>query len=363
MPPKTTLWDLDDHSKGKHIVLQRYLNAWLPILSRYNGRLLIIDGFAGPGLYSNGHEGSPLIALEAAMKHRDKAVQDQEIVFYFIESDLKRLEHLETLIKERYPKLPANFKVDFIGGKFDETLTQLLDSIDDQKKHLAPCFAMIDPFGVSDTPMAIIQRLLGNRKAEVYISVMYEFINRFLASSEFGPHLDRLFGSDAWRGALDLEDRSRKKEFLYNLYKKELKSAGAQHAIHFDLYNGNRHVYGIFFASQSWVGADRIKEAIWKVAPNGDFIFRGEHSDGLDLVNPDFRPLLGAIRQEFSGKGWVTPKDIAMFVGSDNTDYYSAQMKKNALKPLEQEGFLEVHPESVRSRRFTYKDDIKIKIS
>lgn len=45
---KEVLWDLEEHSFGKHLVLQKYINAWFPILSKFNGRLLFIDGFAGP---------------------------------------------------------------------------------------------------------------------------------------------------------------------------------------------------------------------------------------------------------------------------------------------------------------------------
>lgn len=54
--------------QGKHIVLRSYLDAWLPILSygaRYRaamgaGKLVLVDGFAGPGRYSTGEDGSPL---------------------------------------------------------------------------------------------------------------------------------------------------------------------------------------------------------------------------------------------------------------------------------------------------------------
>jgi hypothetical protein len=48
MPPKTVTWTLDEHTLGKHLVLRAYLDAWLPIMSRRNGRILFIDGFAGP---------------------------------------------------------------------------------------------------------------------------------------------------------------------------------------------------------------------------------------------------------------------------------------------------------------------------
>ena len=59
MPPNSTTWPLSPHTEGKHIVLRAYLDAWLPKLGRYNKRVAFIDGFAGPGEYSTGEEGSP----------------------------------------------------------------------------------------------------------------------------------------------------------------------------------------------------------------------------------------------------------------------------------------------------------------
>src|SRR5437868_3544213 len=63
--PDETLWPLEPHTLGKHLVLRAYLDAWLPIMARWNGRILFIDGFAGPGEYSTGEDGSPIIALKA----------------------------------------------------------------------------------------------------------------------------------------------------------------------------------------------------------------------------------------------------------------------------------------------------------
>jgi hypothetical protein len=39
--------------------VRAYLDAWLPILSSVNSRILFIDGFAGPGEYAGSEEGSP----------------------------------------------------------------------------------------------------------------------------------------------------------------------------------------------------------------------------------------------------------------------------------------------------------------
>jgi hypothetical protein len=70
--PSDTLWKLEPHTAAKHRILRSYLNAWLPILSKYNSRLVLIDGFAGPGEYEGGEPGSPLIMLDAFLSHAYK---------------------------------------------------------------------------------------------------------------------------------------------------------------------------------------------------------------------------------------------------------------------------------------------------
>lgn len=91
MPPKTTTWPLDPHTHGKHLVLRSYLGAWFPIMSKGNRRVLFIDGFAGPGEYEGGEEGSPIIALRAYLDHNARARMSNDVGFYFIEKEEEAL--------------------------------------------------------------------------------------------------------------------------------------------------------------------------------------------------------------------------------------------------------------------------------
>ena len=47
MSISSTLWERDEQTGGKHLILKHYLDGWFPILGRWNGRLLFIDGFRG----------------------------------------------------------------------------------------------------------------------------------------------------------------------------------------------------------------------------------------------------------------------------------------------------------------------------
>ena len=76
-----TVWPADAHTQAKHAILQKYVGAWFPILTGQTAKIarqrgvapkreiLFIDGFAGPGEYTNGKAGSPVIALKAALNH------------------------------------------------------------------------------------------------------------------------------------------------------------------------------------------------------------------------------------------------------------------------------------------------------
>ena len=85
MPPRTTKWPLKPHTLGKHMVLENYMQAWLPIMTRWNGRVLFIDAFAGPGEYECGERGSPVIALHALINHNARRQMKSEINYLFIE--------------------------------------------------------------------------------------------------------------------------------------------------------------------------------------------------------------------------------------------------------------------------------------
>jgi len=362
MEPKKTLWKLDQHTRGKHEVLRNYLNAWLPILGRNNQRILIIDGFAGPGIYENKEDGSPIIALKALAEHRSRNQITSEVVFIFIEKEIKRAEYLKNVIDNSNLCLPTNCKIEVKNGVFDETMTQILDQLDSQTRHLAPCFVMVDPFGVSETPMSIMHRILQNPKSEVYISFMYEAINRFKCTPEFEKHLDNLFGSSEWRNGINITDVEARKDFFYNLYENQLRLAGAKYVVHFDLYEGQRLIYAIFFGTQSPTGCDRMKQSIWKVAPFGDFTFHAAHLGqltlGLQLT--DYSLLKQSLQKCFSGKGWISIEEVVDFTASDKTDFHTGHLKRNALTQMEDEGLIEVDGKTRKKKR-TYPDRTRLR--
>jgi three-Cys-motif partner protein len=96
-----TRWPRWPHTKAKHDLLVRYLQAWFPILGRTAGRAIVLDAFAGPGRYDHGVDGSPVFVLETLLDHNDfKNWSTCEFVLVFNELDPERYESLAGVLAE-----------------------------------------------------------------------------------------------------------------------------------------------------------------------------------------------------------------------------------------------------------------------
>jgi three-Cys-motif partner protein len=358
--PKETVWDLEPHTAAKHEILRRYLSAWFPIMGASHGRIVYVDGFAGPGRYSKGEPGSPLIALQVALDQRKQSGGD--IVFWFIEERDDRLTHLREELKRC--TYPAHFKVTARSGRFDENFDRLVASIECEGQQPAPTFAFIDPFGFSGIPFTLIKRLLRQKRCEALITFMVDAINRFLEHPEEAvvQHIVEAFGSeDALRIAKGSGDRVSK---LRDLYQKRLATV-AKFVRYFEMRDRNdRPQYYLFFATNNPLGHRKMKEAMWKVDPHGEFRFSdATDPDQMVLFDADPTEALAAeIRSRFRGKGRVTGRDVRTFV-EDDTAYLKKHMTA-ALKHEEQSGLLSVddsRTDGKQRRANSFPDEVRLK--
>ena len=264
-----------------------------------------------------------------------------EIQFKFIEKDIRRAQHLEKLLGERGHLSFADIEV--INSTFTETLTSVLDRLEQFRAGLAPSLVMIDPFGFSDTPMELIGRILRNDKAEVYISFMYSFINRFDEHPKLESSFDSLYGTKEWRQLAKIPDPEERKVALYGLYERRLRESGAKYVLHFELYEGQRLEYAIFFGTGNLRGCDEMKKAIWKVAPMGDFRYTGGTENQLALGGGlvDSNRLQDEIRQRYLGVERVTIDAVREFITSDETGFHSGHLLDHALIPMAASGELQ----------------------
>ncbi|MEV7447046.1 three-Cys-motif partner protein TcmP [Streptomyces sp. NPDC091204] len=345
--PKTTLWELEPHTRAKHDLLRRYLGGWFPVLSAYNGRIVFLDGFAGPGAYENGEPGSPLIALDALLTHAYFPRMSCEFLFFFCEADPKRFESLKELIEvykaENYP-WPSNVKVEAVNSPFEQTATDLLSHLSTQKKRLAPTFAFVDPFGFSGLPMNLLADLLSFSRCELFVNYMVDFVNRFAGAGNVDHHLTELFGTDEYKHAASLRGKERQ-QFLHDLYQRQLSEVcGLTYVQSFAMINRTGHIgYYLFHGTRDVKGVELMKDAMWKVDPGGGFTF-SDRLAGQDVlfteVDIDVTPLRAALLREFAGRT-VNISRLEEFT-LVNTPYRKTHLRKPVLSPLEREGLIQV---------------------
>lgn len=349
---QNTIWDLEPHTVAKHKILERYLQAWMPILSSRHSSLNYIDGFAGPGIYSKGEEGSPLIAIRTAVMHKVKLTN---VKFIFVECREDRAKTLEKVLGKRFPALPNNFEYQIVCGEFANAMNEALDTLEAERKILAPTFVFIDPFGLKGFPMSLVARVLNYPRCEVLITFMEGYIVRF--TDELRANiLDELFGTPKWRNVKKKITSEERKNFLLKLYQNQLGGVSrGSHVRSFEMKDRRgRTIYYLVYCTKHEKGMEVMKEAMWKQDPTGRYSFS-------DRTNPRQKLLLDYENEvwwaEAAGrdvytrfKGKTVPLEVIKIFIILKTPWLFR--KRPILRRLEEKGRIRnVRP---RKRKFTY---------
>ncbi len=355
-------WPIEPHTEVKHAILRKYLNAWLAILSRWNSRIVYIDGFSGPGEYTGGEDGSPVIAIKSVLEH--KLSLRAEIVMLFVEKVSERCKFLKNKLEGM--KVPDNVKYEILCGEFRNVISDALDGIKSRSLSVAPSFVFIDPFGFSGIPLNLIKKIMENPTCEVLITFMYENISRFLSLEENKKHLTETFGTDKWKDVPE-GDPKKKMEYLHELYKKRLEStdgANIRYVRSFKMTNKfNKVDYFLFFGTNNMSGLEKMKEAMWGTDKSGNFQFSDATYKPFQGVlfedKPNFSQLKKIILEKYKGKS-VSSKDLGNFIVVE-TSFLRSHYKTAILKPMEELIPPEIEIIEGRKRKGTYPDNCIIK--
>lgn len=359
--PSDTLWRLEPHTRTKHLILRRYLEAWLSIMARTSARharsgreqLVLVDGFAGPGRYLDGEPGSPLLMIDAFLEHTQRAAIGAQLVYLLIEERADRAAHLGKEIGRL--DLPDQVSVMVLHDRFETAFPREMASIT-QAGRRPPTFAFIDPFGYADTRMRLAGRFLQFARCEALIYVPLPHVRRFLNRAGQAPALDSLFGSDRWREAIPLRGAARL-DFLHHLFVEGLQRyGGLAHVRSFEIATSAGNGYYLFFGTHHIRGLEKIVEVMWEADPIGGERLRREALPGQLPLALDTTPLLEAMRRHF-GRREFSIEEAHRFTLL-RTPYAASHIKKMTLAPAERAGELLVT--SSRSRRFTFPDGTRM---
>lgn len=363
-------WSLEDHTRAKHRVLRAYLDAWIPIMGQQalkvtnrEPRLLLVDGFAGPGRYEGGEPGSPLIMLDALTQHKSlPKISAVQFIYLFVEKDLRRVQHLRGEIAAR--TLPDNVQIRVEQGAFDETLRRVLDEAPGPTYTLVPAFAFIDPFGYAQASMSLVGRLLDFPRAEALFFLPLTYLARFVGRAGQERALTSLFGTEEWRVAAHLDGRDRS-DFLLSLFEKQLELQGeVKHVWSFALRTRDGNDYRLVFATGHPRGLQVMKRAMWSVDPHAGTQYTARTRSGQEVLFQlavDTSPLLAELRSTFNGR-WFSVADAEDVTLFQTPFLHDSHLKKLTLRPAEVAGEIEVERPSSR-RAGTFTDDVRMRFT
>jgi three-Cys-motif partner protein len=364
-----TVWDITPHTRAKHAILKRYLDAWLPILTRQaanlkqqfgtidSRRILYVDGFAGPGVYRGGEHGSPVIALRAAVDHSQQFPFPVEMLF--IE---EREDRYRRLCEVLAPELEAAGRaqnvqaVEPLHGDCDAVLHKMLDEHERQGVTFGPALAFFDQFGYGSVSMELTARILTFPQCEVFTYLDYKDMNRWITDPHKAMAFDRAYGGGEWRDCIDLPE-SERRTCLLALYKDALKSrARARYVTSFLMFDAkDQPLYWLIFCTNHLSGLYEMKRAMWAVDGTGGFKFSDRDNPGqLRLLNDCFDQswLAEELRSQLAGRR-MTVAEVREYVLTDTPCYRF----KNALKTIEGETGASVVDQPVGRKPGTYPDN------
>jgi three-Cys-motif partner protein len=193
----------------KHGIYQDYLPVFVQKTGRSfpGDRVVVCDAYAGPGRYTDGTKGSPLIAAELAY-----SIDKISIELFCIEKDPDHAANLEKALASDYGLIRSTVR----HGPFENHIEELVDYAG-----RAPLFAFIDPFGMG-ADLTKLQDLLNRdttvgrgrrRPTEILLNFSYPALMRNapkLSVASTNPSirkgfrttvskLDKWLGDDSWQ--------------------------------------------------------------------------------------------------------------------------------------------------------------------
>jgi three-Cys-motif partner protein len=262
----------EDWSRRKHLILGYYLKPAAPKLktASRDGRVIVLDGFAGRGQYENLDPGSPVHIATVASECRSWS-KSVDIRVFNIEKDPENFKILEDATK----KFVENGIVDNFNVPFSDYKNVISEKIGN-----CPLIAFIDPFKPTDLPYHDVFPLLNRLYlTEIFIIFhtpsVYRVICTLMASAKTSPAqrvkngsvLDKIFGGDSWKTLIDSESLT--SEDVVKCYVERLLK---------DYSSGRRSA----FAYTHEINARYESNLKYHV------IFLTSHADGVKLINDAF---------------------------------------------------------------------------
>lgn len=342
-------------------MLRSYLYQWFSILGMtFPGKdLWYIDGFAGPGEYTNYSQGSPIAALAAAAEaiNQNKGRWlARDIHCFFIEDTRSRFDHLRGKLDETAAH-PRVHRGTFYGSFVDGCAWLKQQAVNPfQGAH--PIFAFIDPFGPAGLSFSIVRDLLSRPACEVLINLDSDGVSRINQAGEDANHhtlLNEVFGDSSWEPELAGVQQNEAVRKVLALYKAKLRGIpDVRYAFSFEMRKKKQQFdYHLVFASQHARGLQKMKEVMRKIDKTGNYCFSDDVGQQSLFTFDDPAAAAQQMLKHFYGRT-VKYEDVNDFALNESP----FPNPKSMLKILEKAEKIAVQSAGRKRMRYTYPDDL-----
>lgn len=252
-------------SRMKDEILRKYLWPYIHKVKNFHRSVVIVDGFAGCGIYGDKSEGSPLIICKILEIFQKKGIK---AIGIFIDQDPECFKELEKNIQ--YYKNCGIAYTEF--GDFRKILHEIIMAIEK-----LPAFFYIDPFGIAGLEFQHLERIFEKVKissTEILVNFNYRVVCR---ENEAHPNLVRnVMNGDYYKEILadkNLSDSQKEEKILENykdFYRKYFNFVGSCPVMYKDDKDAKYH---LIFATSHFDGLRLMNDIMGNV-------YRGFYTDG-----------------------------------------------------------------------------------
>lgn len=358
-----TVWDAPPHTIAKIEILRSYLFVWFSILQRQFPRrdLWYVDGFAGPGEYTNYADGSPVAALKAAESALNEVGGSRNIHCVFIEEDKKRFAHLEQKLSaiSEHPRIKRHV----YRGTFVEGVAKLHGEVVNPFVADSPTFAFIDPFGPVGLSFDTVRELLSRRTCEVLVNLDSDGISRIHRAGAAANHsqlLNDIYGDDEWVQEFgSVHTHAARVAKALALYKRKLMAIpNVEYSFAFEMRKErDAFDYHLVFASQHPVGLEKMKEVMKKMDHDGSYCFSDGNVGQPMLFRDANEPARYAMDLFNAFKGQTVSYTDTNRFALNETPFINP---KKMLKALERDGSINVICPNPKRKGGTFPDESQV---
>ncbi len=248
---------LRDHTEIKLRILGKFIVPWsakLGYKTRVRGgkQIWYVDGFAGPGRYGDGAEGSPIIGASRALSVL-RAGSGHILGCVNVELDSSRY---EALCRETRPYEQDGVPVYNFKGDFSEVIPEILEIVGQDDAMLV----FIDPFGVRPLKFDNLKPLVSRQgETDLFLTFHTPAVSRLV--TEYPDYVTEAVGSDDWRSGWP----SRGVQAVLDTLSRNLRELGQFFAVAWYAIRSEREAaakYHLVLASRSYHAFELVNDFV-----------------------------------------------------------------------------------------------------